>query len=324
MEASDKTEPLLSTEERTDPAENAKQPHAGTANDVHEDNGVTVETTEEGSTLRGAIFNFTNTIVGAGAIGLGGAMAQSGGGVSILAILFCAYLTKLSLDLVIRLSVETPGAAGSYEGLAAVSLGKTGWRLVTFSKFLYSFGCLVAYLVVMKDKLGASLLSLGHRLFQVSETTGGWAHILTNPACTTWISSLLGLLPLCLLRDMTPLTAFSLVSIALMGSLTTIVVYLFLANPHDQIRQPSAGFYTDWLEVRPGFLQSLGTFVFAFVSQHTVHLTFSSMRPAERTIDNFCIVTTWSISLAALLSLTVGTTVYLSFWQKAGTLYDVG
>ena len=57
-----------------------------------------------GSSLGGAIFNFTNCIVGAGAIGLGGAIAMSGGLISIVLIVFFAIITKFSLDLVIELS----------------------------------------------------------------------------------------------------------------------------------------------------------------------------------------------------------------------------
>lgn len=95
-----------------------------------------------GSSVRSAILNFTNSIVGAGAIGLGGALAQSGGFVSIAAVLYFAFLTKLSLDLLVRLTLETPGTA-SYEDLAQAGFGKTGKLLVVASKFSYSFGCLM-------------------------------------------------------------------------------------------------------------------------------------------------------------------------------------
>jgi sodium-coupled neutral amino acid transporter 11 len=273
-----------------------------------------------GSTVSGAIFNFTNTIVGAGAIGLGGAMASSGGLVSVLAILFFAILTKRSLDLVVDLAVNTAGADGTYEGLADVGLGRKGWIIVSVSKFLYSFGCLVAYLVVMKDNLGPSISSLGRRLGGPHwNASAWWVHdFLESPERFTWFCSLVFLLPLCLLRDMTPLANFSLLSIALMATLTSIVIYLYWANPGDEIRQSSHDFYINWLQIRPGFLESLGTFVFAFVSQHTVHLTYESIRPVDRTVSNFCRVTSWSIGIATTLTLLVGLAVYMSFWQKAG------
>ncbi|KAL7432566.1 hypothetical protein ACHAXM_005960 [Skeletonema potamos] len=52
----------------------------------------------------GTTFNFTNSIIGAGAMGLGGAFAASGGLISIICLLGFAYLTKLSLDLIVDLS----------------------------------------------------------------------------------------------------------------------------------------------------------------------------------------------------------------------------
>lgn len=84
--------------------------------------------------------NFTNTIVGAGCIGLGNAMARSGGLISIATILFFAILTKLSFDLVIVLSVETEGALGSYEQLGQIAYGIPGRIAVMISKFLCFFG----------------------------------------------------------------------------------------------------------------------------------------------------------------------------------------
>lgn len=98
-------------------------------------------TDSRGSSISGAIFNFTNCIIGAGAIGLGGAFALSGGLISVASIIFFGVLTKLSLDLVVKMSIQ---ANGSYEELGTVAFGQAGWIAVLVSKFLYSFGCLVA------------------------------------------------------------------------------------------------------------------------------------------------------------------------------------
>ena len=315
-ESDTRTEPLLPVDEGSAVAQgtdDADEPHH-----YYHSNSTTTAPEETGSTLRAAIFNFTNTIVGAGAIGLGGAMAQSGGLISVLAILFFAVLTKRSLDLVVELANSTGG--GSYEGLAYHSLGRRGWIIVSLSKFLYSFGCLVAYLVVMKDNLGPSLVSLGRRTIPHWNDDAWWVHsVLDSPERFTWAVAFSCLLPLCLLRDMTPLANFSLLSIALMATLTSIVIYLYWANPEDLIRQNTHDFYVNWLQIRPGFLEALGTYVFAFVSQHTVHLTYQSLKPSVRTVPNFAKVTSWSIGIATTLTLLVGLAVYMSFWQKAGT-----
>ena len=110
---------------------------------------------DRGSTVPEAIFNFTNCIVGAGVIGLGGAIASSGGFISIILICFFAFVTKLSLDLLIRLSLSSSmerSTTRSYEDLAHNSLGYWKGRVVVMvCKFSYSFGCLVAYVIVIKD-----------------------------------------------------------------------------------------------------------------------------------------------------------------------------
>jgi amino acid permease len=268
---------------------------------------------EHGSSLSGAIFNFTNSIVGAGAIGLGGAIAESGGIISVVTIIFFAVLAKLSLDMLIRLSVEVEGAHGSYEDLGQVGFGWVGRLTVLGSKFLYSFGCLVAYVIVVKDNFGPAAKSL---IFgNVSESDSWLYKLLGEDVWTTWILGLVVILPLCLLRDMTPLASLSVVSVVSMICIVGIVVYLYVANPNNEIRHASDGAYEDWFEVRPAFLECLGTFVFTFVSQHTVHLAFGSLKPRLRTVENWKMVSSYSILISGTVSLAVGVVVYMSFWE---------
>lgn len=213
---------------------------------------------DRGSSIPEAVFNFTNSIVGAGAIGLGGAIAISGGAISIVLIIFFGLLTKLSLDLVIRLSVETDGAHGSYEDLAKVGLGSPGRILVLLCKLAYSFGCLVAYVIVVKDNFSPALQSLLYgNDWDGSDTAtraGAWFHeLLSDSAYFTWIISVLFVLPLCLLRDMTPLASFSVVSVISMISIVGIVIYIFFATP--EIRNTDGTFFDHWIQIRPGILE---------------------------------------------------------------------
>lgn len=199
--------------------------------------------------------NFTNSIVGAGCIGLGSAMARSGGLISIVTIATFAILTKLSFDLVILLSVETEGARGSYEQLGFMTFGNPGRIAVVLSKFLYSFGCLVAYVKIVKDNFSSAMQDL---------TDVEWNQDLV----TLTLSSVI-LLPLCLVRDITLLERVSIVKLMVVVSILSIIIYLYVANPGGAIRHVGASTYTQWFEVRSGYIESLGTFVFTFVAQHT-------------------------------------------------------
>jgi amino acid permease len=185
---------------------------------------------------------------------LGGAIADSGGAISIVAIILFAVLAKLSLDMLIRLSVEVEGAHGSYEQLGQVGFGAAGKLMVVGSKFLYSFGCLIAYIIVVKDNFGPAARSL---IYGNSAPEGhSWLyHLLGDDFWMTWILSASVILPLCLLRDMTPLASLSVVSVVSMVGIVGIVIYLFAFNPNGEIRHPSGGVYEDWFEIRPAFLE---------------------------------------------------------------------
>lgn len=290
---------------------------------------------EYGSSVPEAVFNFTNSIVGAGCIGLGGAIALSGGLISIALVIFFAILTKLSLDLLIRLSIQQSSTTmtASYEDLAQAGMGYwKGRMLVMTCKLSYSFGCLVAYIIVIKDNCGPALKSLFYgegdddngdthdTSFLASELyeddKKSWFHwFLSNDSMVTWVVSLAFILPLCLLRDMTPLAFGSLISVASMVTIVGIVIYIYFACP-DVRQEPTGGFYENWLEIRPGVLSNLGTFIFTFVSQHTVHLVFSSMKPSLRKIEKWKTVSSLSLLAAATVSLLVGVFVYITFWQN--------
>ena len=294
------------------------------------------DVSEYGSSVSEAAFNFTNSIVGAGCIGLGGAIALSGGFISIALVLFFAILTKLSLDLLIRLSIEQSSTTmtASYEDLAQEGMGFwKGRTLVMICKFSYSFGCLVAYIIVIKDNCGPALKSLiyGEGDDEDKHNTAAmdffsnkhydddgdnWLFwFLSKDSMVTWVISLAFILPLCLLRDMTPLAFGSLISVASMVTIVGIVIYIYFDCP-DVRQKPTGSFYENWLEIRPGVLSNLGTFIFTFVSQHTVHLVFSSMKPSLRKIEKWKTVSSLSLLAAATVSLLVGVFVYCTFWQN--------
>jgi amino acid permease len=223
-----------------------------------------------GSTVAGAVFNFTNSIVGAGAVGLGGAIAQSGGAIAILTILLFAVLTKLSLDMVVKLSlVHCEPSRQSYEELGNVSFGVGGKVAVMVSKFIYAVGCLVAYVVVVRDNFGPAahrlLCEQHYYVINRNENTVDdlsafplrpmceW--ILTQDMLLTWFLSATVILPLCLLRNMSHLSGLSLVSFTSMLGIVGIVLYLYFMNPAAQIQHSSTQYYQDWFVVRPAYVR---------------------------------------------------------------------
>jgi solute carrier family 38 (sodium-coupled neutral amino acid transporter), member 11 len=283
---------------------------------MEEQHDLLIPAGQSGSSVGGAIFNFTNCIIGAGAIGLAGAIARSGGLISICLILFFAVLTKFSLDMVIDLS-----DGKSYEDLGKQAFGNAGWAAVLVSKKLYAFGCLIAYIVVVKDNFSSALK---HLIFGNSDSKTFLATLLDKEDLVTLLLSAIIIFPLCLLRDMTPLSNLSAVGVLSMVLIVLIIVYLFFANPNDDVRVEGGTIFKNWFELRPGVFASLGTFVFSFVSQHTVNLAYTSLRPDLQTLSTWKIVSSISIGISTMVSLAVGVFVYATFWQKTQSdLFDM-
>jgi len=203
------------------------------------------------STVIGASINFVNCIVGAGCIGFGGAMAASGGLLSIVTMIFCAWLMKLSFDLLISLGLQTPeGIRSSYESLGEAAYGSRGRAAVLVSKGIFCFGGLVAIVVIVKDNFGPSMRNLLGTA--VSSGQDNWLiSILLDDKISTIILSAVVILPLSCLRDMTPLERYSAVKIFSFMMILVIVVYLWATLPENNDPEVTS-FFERWIEVRSG------------------------------------------------------------------------
>eukprot|EP00934_Nitzschia_sp_Nitz4_P005083 Nitzschia sp. Nitz4//scaffold112_size70979//3509//4952//NITZ4_005890-RA/size70979-augustus-gene-0.90-mRNA-1//-1//CDS//3329533229//5073//frame0 len=262
-----------------------------------------------GSNWIGASFNLTSSIVGAGCIGLGGAIAHSGGLVSIIAIAVFAVLSKYSFDLVVNLAEET----STYEGLGALTYGRTGELTVIISKGVYSFGSAVAYVVIVKDNLSSALSHFFYGHAPVASSSPSMMQsLLGDPTFITIFCCTTVMLPLAMLRDLTPLEKFSTLKITAVLVIVVIVIYLYTQQ------DPSPPDFTEhWLVVQPTVFESLGTFVFTFVAQHSIHLVYQSLKPSQR--KNFSKTTTLGTLLSTFISLLLALFVYITFWEDASS-----
>lgn len=203
---------------------------------------------DSGSGWVGAALNLTSCIVGAGCIGLGGAIANSGGLVSLVALVVFAVLSKYSFDLVVDLTLESQEARPSYENLGFITYGTNGKLLVIISKGLYSFGCLVAYIVIVKDNLASAIT---HLVYGDEEAIGGtWGALVTSQNFVTLFFCTTVMLPLCMLRDVSPLERFSAFKISVVMLIVVIVVYLFVVGE----KKPS-NFVEHWLVIHSGVFE---------------------------------------------------------------------
>jgi sodium-coupled neutral amino acid transporter 11 len=108
------------------------------------------EVAANGSGKLGAYFNFVNSVVGAGIIGLPFAVAQSGFWMGLILLFLIAYLTFVGVQTIIKCG--TSAGVSSYEGLCKHALGKWGYWTVTWSMIIFPLGGMAAYLIIIGDK----------------------------------------------------------------------------------------------------------------------------------------------------------------------------
>ncbi|KAJ1404841.1 transmembrane amino acid transporter protein-domain-containing protein [Ochromonadaceae sp. CCMP2298] len=103
------------------------------------------------SSVFGASFNFTNSIVGAGIIGLPYAVQQCGLVLGVLLLLLVAVLVNRSVVMLIESGLKV--GRFDLEDLAESLMGKTGYYCALLYMFLFAFGAQVGYLVIIGDSV---------------------------------------------------------------------------------------------------------------------------------------------------------------------------
>ena len=247
------------------------------------------------SSMFGAGFNFVNSIVGAGIIGMPVAMKECGLFTGIFLIIFVAYLVHQSTIMIIECGLVAKKL--NLEELCRHLFGVHGYNICSLTMFLFAYGAMIAYLMIVGDTVPVAL-----DYFMGAEA----------PSRTT-VMLLAGcfiMLPLSLLLDMASLASTSLLSIA---ADVFMVVFICVrshtaAEKQDTEFDPSG----DVTVVNGASIAAgLGTISFAFVCQHSSFIVFNSMK--EATLSNWRTVANYSLIIAGCLCLLLGLVGYLAF-----------
>ena len=152
------------------------------------------------STVFGAAFNFVNSIVGAGIIGIPFAVQQCGFVCGILLLTLVAILIYHSVLMLIECGLKANKL--DFEELSEHLLGWKGYYAALTFMFLFAYGAQVAYLVVIGDTIPVVVA-----LFYPNS-------IFANRQSVIGLTATFVILPLCLFKDLSTLAWTSLVSIA--------------------------------------------------------------------------------------------------------------
>lgn len=107
-----------------------------------------------GASFGGAVFNLSTTIVGAGIMSLPATMKVLGLVPGILLIVFMAFLTEASIEMLIRFS--RVGKTVSYGGVMGDAFGRIGKMLLQICVVVNNVGVMVVYLIIIGDVLSGT------------------------------------------------------------------------------------------------------------------------------------------------------------------------
>lgn len=113
-----------------------------------------------GASFAGGVFNLSTNIVGAGIMALPATMKVLGLGLGVAMIIFVAFLSEASIELLLRFSKA--GKAVSYGGVMGEAFGRTGRMLLQICIVVNNVGILVVYMIIIGDVLSGTSSSGVH------------------------------------------------------------------------------------------------------------------------------------------------------------------
>lgn len=164
-----------------------------------------------GASFPGAVFNLSTTIVGAGIMALPATMKVLGLLPGIALIIFMAFLTDASIDLLIRFT--RAGKALSYGGVMEDAFGSIGRMLLQVCVMVNNIGVLVVYMIIIGDVLSGTTSDGIHH----SGVLQGWfgVHWWNGRFFVLLITTLFVFAPLASLKRIDSLSYTSALSVAL-------------------------------------------------------------------------------------------------------------
>ncbi|XP_045618735.1 putative sodium-coupled neutral amino acid transporter 11 [Procambarus clarkii] len=249
----------------------------------------------EKSSISFTSFNYINSIVGSGVIGMPFALHEAGFGVGLLLLVLVAVITDAALCLMI--AVARTAGINTYQDLVRAAFGKPGFVLTSCLQFLYPFISLISYNIIVGDTLTKVLI----RVTGISPES-----VLVRREFIMATTTLLITLPLSLYRNITRLAKISLVSVAMIVAIA-VAMLVRLATMKDLVPTTEDA----WNFGGSNLASAIGIMSFAFMCHHSSFLVYESL--ADNTQERWNKVTHISIGSSAILSLVFAVAGYLTF-----------
>ncbi|EFW99045.1 aspartic-type endopeptidase [Grosmannia clavigera kw1407] len=255
------------------------------------------------SGLGSAFMNMANSIIGAGIIGQPYALRQAGlaSGVVLLVALTAV------VDWTIRLIVVNSKLSGasSFQGTVEHCFGRPGLVAISLAQWVFAFGGMVAFGVIVGDSIPHVLLAIWPALRDAPVVGLLADRRVVIALCLGTVSY-----PLTLYRDIAKLakaSTFALVSMSVI--IVTVLVQGALVPAQDR-----GSFSRPLLTVNTGIFQAIGVISFAFVCHHNSLLIYGSLKTP--TIDRFARVTHVSTGVSMVACLIMALAGFLTFGDR--------
>uniref|UniRef100_A0A3Q2R2L3 Putative sodium-coupled neutral amino acid transporter 11 n=1 Tax=Fundulus heteroclitus TaxID=8078 RepID=A0A3Q2R2L3_FUNHE len=242
-----------------------------------------------------ASFNFINSIIGSGIIGLPYALAQAGLPLGLLLLVLVGFITDYSIVLLIK-GGHLSGS-NSYQSLVQSTFGFPGFFILSALQFLYPFIAMISYNITTGDTLT--------KVFQRIPGVGP-DHILAERHFVILLSTVMFTLPLSLFRNIERLGKVSFLSMVL--TLTILIIVMIRAATLGPQIIPTEN---AWAFAKKNAIQAVGVMSFAFICHHNSFLIYNSLE--QPTLSKWSRVTHISVGSSLIISAAFAVAGYTTF-----------
>jgi sodium-coupled neutral amino acid transporter 11 len=244
------------------------------------------------SSIAEASFNFVNSIVGAGMIGIPFALAEAGLVTGVFLLVLVGILTDYSIGLLIKYGLKC--GKMTYQDMVQHYLGNKGFILLTIMQFLFPFSAMCAYSII-----------IGQTYPAVFEQIGGEDFFMTDRSTCIVVMTFALMVPLSLKSELEGLAQWS--ALAIFGVLFLGVALISSGASVDEPDNRGPPMTV----IRPNIAQAIGVMATAYVCHHNSFLVYESLKDASEA--RFSKVTHYSIGSSFVLMTVVGIAGYWPF-----------
>ncbi|XP_068082105.1 putative sodium-coupled neutral amino acid transporter 11 [Anabrus simplex] len=218
------------------------------------------------TSLAGTTFNYVNSIIGSGVIGIPLALYSAGFGLGLALLIFMAVVTDYSLILMIR-GAHLSGQF-NYQGLMRAAFGRPGFIVLSTLQFIYPFIAMISYNIVVGDTITKVLI----RMTRVQPTS-----LLASREFVIGLATIFITAPLCLFRDIANLAKISFLSLVFIAFvLISILIRMIFPFTYVPLTEDA------WQLFSWDVIPAIGIMAFAFMCHHNTFLLYESMEIADQ------------------------------------------